>query len=103
MVRCQLMYWLTLGNSRALSYAAHPSNTSTICNPYVDLERVSTAAGSGIAATGEYRSATVQQLTEAEFNVLKTGKNPYHYTVQLPEPVTPQITNTLNTVLGGEC
>jgi len=51
-------------------------------------------------ASGEYRSATVRQFIEQGFNVLKTGKNPYHYTIELPNPVTPGFTNTINSILG---
>jgi hypothetical protein len=51
--------------------------------------------------SGEYRSATVQQLTDAGFNVLKTGRNPFHYTVELSQPVTNDVTDLLNGVFGG--
>ncbi len=51
-------------------------------------------------STARCESATVRQFIEQGFNVLKTGKNPYHYTIELPNPVTPGVTNTINSILG---
>jgi RHS repeat-associated protein len=51
-------------------------------------------------ASGEYRSTTVRQIIEQGYNVIKTGKNPYHYTVQLPNPITPGVTGTVNAIFG---
>jgi hypothetical protein len=60
----------------------------------------SSRLGSRIAASGEYRSAQVQDLLEAGFNVVKTGANGAHYTVVLPNPVTDLVTEALNVVFG---
>jgi hypothetical protein len=35
----------------------------------------------------------------ARFRVHKTGRNPYHYTVELPKPVTEDVAAVLNQVL----
>jgi RHS repeat-associated protein len=55
-----------------------------------------------IRASGEYRSATVDQLTRAGLRVSKSGSNPYHYTVHLPRPVYDSTTDLLNLIFGGE-
>ena len=55
---------------------------------------------SRIGASGQYRTATVQQLTDAGFGVLKTGNNPYHYTVELAKPVLDEMTILLNKIFG---
>ena len=40
--------------------------------------------------------------TEAEkhFRVHKTGRNPYHYTIELPKPVTDEVTALFNELFG---
>jgi hypothetical protein len=50
------------------------------------------------AESGDYRSATVKDLIEAGFNVEKTGANPYHYTVHLPQPVTDTVADLINSI-----
>jgi hypothetical protein len=37
---------------------------------------------------------------ELYFTVHKTGRNPYHYTVELPHPVTDEAAETFNRVFG---
>jgi hypothetical protein len=37
---------------------------------------------------------------EEHFNVVKTGKSPYHYTVELPNPVTQEHADTFNRLFG---
>ncbi|MFF2521811.1 RHS repeat-associated core domain-containing protein [Streptomyces liangshanensis] len=54
-----------------------------------------------IKESGEYRSATVGELREKGFEVEQTGNNKAHHTVHLPNPVTDDVTNSLNGVFGG--
>lgn len=37
---------------------------------------------------------------EAVFNVVKTGRNPWHYTVVLPDPVTQDVADAFNNLFG---
>ncbi|MFF4816090.1 polymorphic toxin-type HINT domain-containing protein [Kitasatospora sp. NPDC001309] len=52
-----------------------------------------------IKASGEYRTTTVGELREAGFKVEQTGKNNAHHTVHLPDPVTDEVTRSLNVLL----
>ena len=63
---------------------------------------ISTSSGllSKIAASGAYRTTTVQELLDEGFTVTKTGKNGSHFTVGLPNPVTDETTNALNRIFG---
>jgi hypothetical protein len=56
---------------------------------------------SRIAASGEYRVTSMQDLIGAGFDVTKTGRNPFQYTVELQQPVTNDITDLLNGLFGG--
>jgi hypothetical protein len=44
-------------------------------------------------------SADRMKVTEV-FAVHKTAKNPYHFTVELPEPVTDSVVDTFNRLFG---
>ncbi|WP_370064385.1 polymorphic toxin-type HINT domain-containing protein [Streptacidiphilus sp. MAP5-3] len=61
---------------------------------------VSSGLPSGFKASGDYRVTTVQELLDAGFTVIKTGKNGSHYTVGLPDPVTDETTDMLNEIFG---
>jgi hypothetical protein len=37
---------------------------------------------------------------EEHFNVYNTGRNPFHRTVELPEPVTPEVADLFNSLFG---
>jgi hypothetical protein len=37
---------------------------------------------------------------EEVFSVVKTGKNPHHYTVELPKPVTQEVADQFNGLFG---
>jgi hypothetical protein len=37
---------------------------------------------------------------EAHFVVHKTGRNPFHYTIELPEPVTDSVAERFNALFG---
>jgi hypothetical protein len=62
----------------------------------------STSLPSGIASSGEYRVVQVQDLLDENFNVIKTGARSAHFTVELPNPVTDDVTDTLNGLFGEE-
>jgi RHS repeat-associated protein len=49
---------------------------------------------------GRSASSAVRANVEAQFAVVKTGKNPYHYTVVLPKPVTEKDAATFNALFG---
>jgi hypothetical protein len=44
--------------------------------------------------------ATREALEDAGFAVVKTGRDPNHYTVVLPKPLTPEDARKLNEILG---
>lgn len=41
-----------------------------------------------------------REAVEGVFNVIKTGKDPAHYTVELPNPVTQDVADLFNTLFG---
>jgi pretoxin HINT domain-containing protein len=51
---------------------------------------------SRMAASGDYRSATVRQLQDAGFTVEQTGQRSAHHTIHLPDPVTQAHADALN-------
>jgi hypothetical protein len=56
---------------------------------------------SKFAASGNpFRTATAQQLLDAGFTVVKTGNNASHYTVGLPNPITDDTVDQLNSIFG---
>jgi RHS repeat-associated protein len=42
------------------------------------------------------RSASQQDILDAGFTITKTGSDPNHFTIGIPNPVTPQVTRTWN-------
>jgi hypothetical protein len=46
----------------------------------------------------DYRAATVKELSDAGLPPTQTGRNRFHYTVELPQPVTPGIADIFNNV-----
>ena len=42
--------------------------------------------------------ATVDDIRRAGFNISKTGQNIFHYTVELDNPVTPEVASRFNSV-----
>ena len=57
----------------------------------------------GVSAIGDATwpgSIANYEDVASEFNVLKTGKNPSHYTIELPKPVTDAIAQTFNNIFG---
>jgi hypothetical protein len=57
----------------------------------------------GVSAIGDAtKSGSVANYEDVanNFNVIKTGNNPSHYTIELPNPVTDDVTDTFNKVFG---
>ena len=44
--------------------------------------------------------SALQEEVEKYFPVIKTGKNKFHYTVELPKPVTEEVANLFNSLFG---
>lgn len=44
--------------------------------------------------------SALQEEVKKYFPVIKTGKNKFHYTVELPKPVTEEVANLFNSLFG---
>jgi hypothetical protein len=45
-------------------------------------------------------ASALRSEVEQHFNVMKTGKNPFHYTIELPKPATEDVANVFNRLFG---
>ena len=54
-----------------------------------------------IAESGEYGSALASEIKNAGFDVLKTGKSPFHYTVGFPGSVDQGSADAFNQLFYG--
>ena len=57
----------------------------------------------GVSAIGDATkpgSVASYEDVASEFNVLKTGKNPSHFTIELPKPITPEVADRFNAIFG---
>ncbi len=81
-------------SSKLLKNQAQAAEKSSI-----GIHGVSVSSSSVTTRVGQLvRCASCSQLEKAGFKVHKTGRDPNHYTVELPSPVTKEVSKAFNDV-----
>ena len=83
-------------------FGLEPESAERLAEQAADAERQNFTHGVPVFSRTTRRDAVSASRVEVErhFRVHKTGRNPYHYTVELPKPVTDQVAALFNHLFG---